>query len=266
MSALDYAHAVLNAASAKTKVDAAYTLTAFWNTNKTSCEFNGNLEDSPARPEKPVTVSPRDVPRRGLGTVTGRIYLLHAIAHIEFNAIDLAADMICRFSHDARIDDAAREGFISDWISVCDDEARHFSLINTRLNDLGAAYGDQPAHNGLWEAALATRHDLLARLAIAPMVLEARGLDVTPAMISKLKQVGDLESARILQIIYDDEIGHVEIGSKWFGYICTKMGKSPETSFHELVRNHYSGVLKPPFNEKARTSAGLTPSFYTPLV
>lgn len=266
MSGLDYAHAVLKAAAPEAKVGAAHALTAYWNSNKTIRNLNATLRDNPARPNTPVTVSPRDVPRRGLGKIEGRIYLLHAIAHIEFNAIDLAADMICRFSFDEWIEDSDREEFISDWISVCDDEARHFNLINLRLKALGATYGDHPAHQGLWEAALATRHDLMARLAIAPMVLEARGLDVTPAMILKLKQVGDVESARILQIIYDDEIGHVRIGSKWFNIICAKMGKSPEILFHNLVRNHYSGVLKPPFNEKARSSAGLPPSFYAPLV
>lgn len=266
MSGLDYAHAVLNAASPEAKIEAAHALTAYWNSNKTAQTLKGVLQDNPARPKTPITVSPRDVPRRGLGKVEGRIYLLHAIAHIEFNAIDLAADMICRFSFDKWIDRSIREAFISDWISVCDDEARHFNLINSRLKELGATYGDHPAHYGLWQAAHATRHDLMARLAIAPMVLEARGLDVTPAMILKLKQVGDIDSAQILQIIYDDEIGHVRIGSKWFNIICAKMGKSPETLFHNLVRNHYSGVLKPPFNEKARRSAGLPPSFYAPLV
>ncbi len=224
------------------------------------------LMDRPNRPDKPILISPRDIPRRGLGKIEGRISLLHAVAHIEFNAIDLAADMICRFSNDPLLEPNQKQAFLSDWISVCADEARHFTLINERLNTLGATYGDHPAHDGLWEAALSTRTNLLARLVIAPMVLEARGLDVTPSMIHKLNNVKDTESAKILQIIYDDEIGHVAIGSKWFHLLCDKTGKDPEIMFQNLVKKHFLGRLKPPFNIEARLKAGLPTQFYTSLV
>jgi len=266
MSALERAQAVLLAQTPDAKVHAARELALAWESNKTVSTLKRGLGDRPNRPDKPEMVDPRTIPRKGLGKVEGRIALLHAVAHIEFNAIDLAADMICRFSTDDLIKNHMKEEFVSDWILVCADEARHFELVNTRLLQLGSFYGDQPAHDGLWEAALSTRHDVTARLAIAPMVLEARGLDVTPAMIKKLKQVKDVKSADILQIIYDDEIGHVAIGTKWFNAICKNLGRQPEAAFHALVKTHFSGKLKPPFNTEGRALAGLTSEFYAPLV
>jgi uncharacterized ferritin-like protein (DUF455 family) len=190
---------------------------------------------------------------------------LHAIAHIELNAIDLAADMIARFTGHAQIRTEDIPHFISDWTSVCDDEARHFEMLSGRMAALGVSYGDYPAHNGLWEAALTTRDNFPARVAIAPLVLEARGLDVTPGMIERLKGVGDQESVEVLDVIYEEEIGHVAIGARWFKYLAAQQPKSPESYFHDLVRTHFKGQVKSPFNEKARTIAGLTRAYYEPL-
>ena len=221
-----------------------------------------DIPDEPGRPDAPMLVAPKFVKRRRLGSRTGRIALLHAIAHIEFNAINLAADMLARFSGDKRLVDEDRHQFVSDWVSVCNDEARHFTLIQNRLLDLGSCYGDLPAHNGLWEAAQATAHDLAARLAIAPMVLEARGLDVTPGMIKKLVSVGDTESADILSIIYSEEIAHVAAGVRWFTYICKRENHVSDLYFKSLLNTYYKGTLKPPFNTQARTEAGLFETLY----
>lgn len=218
----------------------------------------------PGRPDRPELVHPKDVKRRRLGSIEGRFSLMHAIAHIEFNAINLAADMLVRFANDARIDDSERSKFISDWVGVCDDEARHFTMIEDRLNQLGGTYGDLPAHDGLWDAAISTANDLAARLVIAPMVLEARGLDVTPNMIEKLTKAGDNKSAKILSTIYNEEIAHVAAGSRWFGYICKSEKRNSVEYFKMLLNAHFKGTLKPPFNIAARDSAGLLQAFYDP--
>ena len=218
----------------------------------------------PARPERPTLVSPRELRRRRLGSNEGRAALLHAIAHIELNAIDLAADMIARFADSPDVADA-RDAFIADWSSVCDDEARHFMLISDRLAELGFAYGDFPAHDGLWDAAMKTRFDIAARLSVAPLVLEARGLDVTPGMIVKLDQAGDRESAAVLEIIYREEVGHVAIGVKWLQHVATHRKKDSRTLFRGMVREHFNGPVKPPFNHAARQKAGLKLSFYDGL-
>lgn len=265
MGASENALAVLRAALPETKVAAANKLAADWETTREIGIKATDIGDSPARPEVPLLVPPKHVKRRRLGSPAGRAALLHAIAHIEFNAIDLAADMIARFGHHPTIADTDRAAFINDWISVCHDEARHFGLLQTRLGELDVSYGDLPAHNGLWEAAVKTKNSFEARLAIAPMVLEARGLDVTPSMIEKLTDIGDTESANILKIIYNDEIGHVAIGARWFQKIARNKSKDPESWFHYLVREYYKGQLKPPFNVQARTLAGLKEGFYRPL-
>lgn len=265
MCLLAHALAVLQAASPSDKVAAAQRLGHALAHGAEIGTLPGAVPDRPSRPAVPKLVNPRHLPRRGLGKVEGRIALLHAVAHIEFNAIDLAADLICRFTYHPDLQDTHRYDFVSDWISVCTDEARHFTLITDRLTDLGACYGNLPAHDGLWMAALATRHDFAARLAIAPMVLEARGLDVTPAMIKKLKRVNDLASCDILQIIYDEEIAHVAAGAKWFSYLCARQKKDEKKQFHSLVKTYFSGVLKPPFNTSARDKAGLAQEFYLPL-
>ncbi len=255
---------VLQAVTLKTKTEAAHELARLWKESKLDIsQVNITAPPKqPGRPKTPLLIDPRQMKRRRLGSVQGRIALLHAIAHIEFNAIDLAADMVARYAYDPRIADERRHEFISDWIGVCDDEARHFTMINDRLVELGGAYGDLPAHNGLWEAAISTMHDLAARLVMAPMILEARGLDVTPGMIEKLKSAADPQSAEILEIIYQDEIGHVAAGARWFFHICEREHQKPEHYFETLKTAHFKGFLKPPFNESARNKAGLPPTFY----
>jgi len=198
--------------------------------------------------------------RRAFGSPAGRIALLHALAHIELNAIDLAWDLVARFAGAG-----LPRGFFDDWVGVAGEEACHFELLAGRLAELGAGYGDLPAHDGLWEAAAATADDLLARLAVVPLVLEARGLDVTPEMAARLERVGDAESAAILRRILDDEIGHVAIGLRWFDHLCLDRGLSPQAVFHERVRRFFKGELKPPFNHAARAAAGFPRHYYEPL-
>ena len=193
------------------------------------------------------------MPKHGkAGSERGRIALLHALAHIEYNAIDLAFDMAGRFGA------GLPRGFIYDWVGVGADEAMHFVLLERRLRALGSSYGALPAHGGLWEAAAETRHDLAARLAVVPMVLEARGLDVTPATIAAFERAGDDRSAAILGRIYRDEIRHVAAGVHWFREVCESRGMTPAAAWPELVRRHFRGVLKPPFNDSARDAAGLS--------
>lgn len=217
--------------------------------------------DRPGRPLLPELRPPRDVPKRRItGGVSGRVALIHAIAHIELNAIDLALDMACRYT-----DQSLPRDFYHDWLSVADDEARHFLMLNDRLALLDAQYGDLPAHDGLWQAAQETAHDLLGRLAIAPLVLEARGLDVTPTMINKLNDIGDYESATALGIIMHDEVGHVLIGKRWFDYVCGMHRRDPVSSWHMLVKRYFKGPLKPPFNIEAREAAHFSAAFYGPL-
>ena len=216
--------------------------------------------DRPARPPKPELLPPKNMPkRRKAGTKSTRIALLHAITHIEFNAIDLAWDIIARFGN------GMAKKFLDDWVGVGADEARHFTLLQARLKDLGAAYGDLPAHDGLWQAAEQTANDILARLAIVPLVLEARGLDVTPNMVKQLQKAGDEKSAAVLQTVFEEEIAHVKAGAKWFIFICEQRNLDPETTWQELVNKHFKGILKPPFNDEARARAGLPKSFYQPL-
>ena len=219
----------------------------------------------PARPSRPQLKPPGQVPRRRLGTAPGRFALLHAVAHIEFNAIDLAFDLVMRFAHDPRIGEDQRAAFISDWITVGEDEARHFELVRARLQAMGGEYGDLPAHDGLWSAAEATSGDLAARLAVAPMVLEARGLDVTPGMIERLRSVGDTQGADVLEIIYREEVAHVAAGRRWFEAVCTAEGHDPKARFQALVAAYFNGELKRPFNEDARAAAGLPADWYAPL-
>lgn len=217
--------------------------------------------ERPGRPERPVLLEPSAVPRRKINRGTaGRIALLHALSHIELNAVDLAWDIIVRFAGT----DLPR-AFFDDWVSVADDEARHFTLLTNRLAEFDAAYGDLPAHDGLWDAALETRNSLAARLAIVPLVLEARGLDVTPMMIGKLQEVEDDISADILKTVYQDEIGHVRIGQRWFVFVCGQLGEDPEAYWQTLVTRHFRGGLKPPFNVKARNEAGFPRDWYTNL-
>lgn len=217
--------------------------------------------DRPARPAAPKLLLPRDLPKRKISTApAGRVALLHALAHIELNAIDLAWDMVARFA-----DHDLPRAFFDDWVGVADEESKHFALLAARLDSLGAAYGDLPAHDGLWAAAEATAHDLLARLAVVPLVLEARGLDVTPAMTRRLRAVGDDQSADILDIIYTDEIGHVAVGKRWFDHVAGMRNQEPVATWQALVRRYFKGGVKPPFNTPAREAAGFSAAFYGPL-
>lgn len=218
------------------------------------------LADRPGRPEEPQLVPPKNMEKRSLHTLKGRIALLHAIAHIELNAVDLALDIVARFATGP-----VPNSFFDGWMQVAFEEAKHFRMVRARLRELGADYGDLPAHDGLWQAAHATRTDLTARLAVVPLILEARGLDVTPALQAKMRETGDLESAAILDVIYNDEKGHVAVGAKWFRFLCAREKRDPARTFQELVRANFRGSLKAPFNDIARAEAGLTPSFYRSL-
>ena len=205
----------------------------------------------PGRPERPRLVSPRELPQRRLPTESGRAALIHAVAHIEFNAINLALDAVYRFR-------GMPESYYSDWLRVAFEEAHHFSLLQERLGELGYSYGDFDAHDGLWEMAMVTAHDPLIRMALVPRVLEARGLDVTPGMIQRLQDAGDNRTVAILEIILQEEVDHVEIGSRWFRYCCEQADLPVEETFLKLLRIYYRGRIRGPFNEVARLAAGFT--------
>lgn len=203
----------------------------------------------PGRPPKPALVTPREVPSRGLGTVEGRAALLHAVAHIEFNAINLALDAAYRFR-------GMPPEFYLDWTGVAADEARHFRLLRARLAALGFGYGDFPAHNGLWDMACKSAHSCVARMALVPRLLEARGLDVTPGMIARFRALGDADSVAVLETILEEEVGHVAIGSRWFAWCCAREEIEPRETFLRLLRDEAKGALRGPFNLEARRAAG----------
>jgi uncharacterized ferritin-like protein (DUF455 family) len=252
------ANTVLCTADAHEKCTATAAFAAQWRDGQIPLIGDTPPPDRPRRPAKPALLPPSDVPRRKINRGTaGRIAQLHALAHIELNAVDLAWDIIARFAGCN-----LPRAFYDDWVLVADEEAKHFGLITARLSDFDAAYGDLPAHDGLWDSALGTGHDLSARLAVVPLVLEARGLDVTPMMIAKLRSVDDEETAAILEIIYQDEIGHVEIGHRWFEFECARLGVEAATHWRDLVERHFRGALKPPFNIEARDAAGLPQDWY----
>jgi len=207
----------------------------------------------PGQPTRPPLVAPRDLERRRLGTVAGRAALIHALTHIEFNAINLALDAVYRFQD-------MPEAFYHDWLQVADEEATHFLLLRTHLRGLGYDYGDFPAHNGLWEMTQKTAHDVMARMALVPRCLEARGLDVTPGIRDKLTGCGDGAAAALLDIILRDEIGHVRIGDRWFRYHCRLRQLEPEQTFRDLVAEYFVGELKGPYHLEARRQAGFTAS------
>ncbi len=206
---------------------------------------------APGRPATPELVAPGQVPRRRPGSPAGRAALVHAIAHIEFNAINLALDAAYRFR-------SMPAAFYTDWISVAADEARHYQLLQSRLLELGHKYGDFPAHNGLWEMAERTAESCLERMALVPRVLEARGLDVTPGMIKRLQQAGDEETAGILEVILAGEVRHVEVGTRWFRYCCAEQGVESESTFIKLLSRTFGGSIRGPFNLPARFEAGFT--------
>jgi uncharacterized ferritin-like protein (DUF455 family) len=258
-SLIEGAIGVLRCADPQGKIVLSHAVAAAWRSGTLPVGERIVPPDRPARPDRPLLLPPREMPkRRAAGAAGSRVALLHAVAHIELNAIDLAWDMIARFTPPG-------PGFYDDCVRVADEETRHHGLLAERLAEYGAAYGDLPAHDGLWQAAEATAHDLLARLAVVPMVLEARGLDVTPPMIESLCRAGDHASADVLRIVYRDEIGHVEIGRRWFEHVCRHRGHAPITEWHALVRRHYRALLKRPFNDAARLAAGFDAAFYNPL-
>jgi uncharacterized ferritin-like protein (DUF455 family) len=251
-------HGVLSTPEPRGKVMIARAAARDWQLGLLDHSFDLAMPDAPARPARPLLLPPNKMPSRRKGqSEANRIALLHALAHIEFSAIDLAFDMAGRFGGEF-----GRE-FIDDWIKVGAEEAMHFALLDRRLRQMGSRYGDLPAHDGLWEAAAATSHDVTARLAIVPMVLEARGLDVSPATIDRLKLAQDETSAAILARIYRDEIRHVGVGVKWFTKCCESWGFSPEAQWQSLVQTYFRGALKPPFNDSARAQAGLTREYYS---
>lgn len=210
-----------------------------------------NIPEIPGRPEKPELVSPRDVPRRRNNQQIGHTTLIHAICHIEFNAINLALDAIARFTD-------MPEDFYTDWLQVADEEAKHFSMLSAHLQQAGFGYGDFPAHDGLWEMAQKTHHDPLIRMALVPRVLEARGLDVTPGMMNKLRGSGDLAAVAILETILREEIGHVAIGTRWFNYLCEQRGLEPTATFTKLLTTYFNGEVRGPFHLEARREAGFS--------
>lgn len=214
----------------------------------------------PSRPQQPALLSPRDVPRRRPGSPTGRIALLHAVAHIELNAVDLHWDIIARFT-----DIKMPMGFYDDWVKAAAEESNHFNLMCDCLEAQGSHYGALGAHAGMWRAAEDTAADLMGRLAVVPMVLEARGLDVTPGMIAVFRKAGLTDVVAALELIYSEEVAHVAYGSKWFHFLCGRHDIDPKGAFHTLVRRYFHSPLKPPFNEEKRAEAGLPPDFYWPL-
>jgi uncharacterized ferritin-like protein (DUF455 family) len=252
--------AVLQCSDPYAKLMAARRTARDWRLGRLAHRFDQPPPDRPGRPERPELLPPNRMPRRGKGgSPRARIAMIHALAHIEFVAIDLAFDLVARFGADFP------PAFADDWLRVGADEAMHFALLARRLAELGSAYGALPAHDGLWEAAIETAHDVAARLAIVPMVLEARALDITPETIVRFRHFGDERTARMLQRIVDDEIRHVAAGTKWFLWAMSRAGANPQESYQMLVRRHFRGVVKPPFNDSARSQAGLTRDFYVPL-
>lgn len=252
--------AALLTAEPQAKVMATRALVRRWRHGELAHGFSMTMPDRPAWPDYLELLPPGQMPKRGKGgSQRNRQALWHALAHIEFVAIDLALDMAGRFGGQME------RAFVADFLSVAADEALHFALIARKLRTLGIRYGDLPAHAGLWNAAQDTAHDLSARLAVVPMVLEARGLDVTPAMIERVRAQGDAGGARILERILDDEIRHVAVGARHFAQLCENAALQPESAWISLVRQHFGGAVKPPFNDSARLAAGLSRQAYEAL-
>jgi len=236
-----------------TKVQLLAQLQADWSEDHfdfTPTETIVRVPDA-GRPVKPELVSPKELPRRRLGSKEGHASLMHSIAHIEFNAVNLALDAIYRFQ------DMPFE-YYRDWLGVAGEESYHFQMVREHLNSLGYEYGDMPAHDGLWLTTYETDHDPLVRMALVPRTLEARGLDVTPPMINKLRAIGDKRGVEILKILLRDEIGHVEVGTRWFRYLCKQRNLNPFEEFQHIVSHYFHGNLRGPFNFEAREAAGFS--------
>lgn len=247
--------ACLRADDPPAKLACVRALHADWLAGRVACAAEADRApiDQPGRPARPRLVPPRRMPRRRPDSVAGRAALVHALAHIEFNAINLALDAAHRF---ARLPEA----YYADWLKVADEEALHFDLLNTHLATLGHAYGDFEAHTGLWDMALKTAHDPLVRMALVPRVLEARGLDATPRIVEKLRAANDTRMVEILAIVERDEIGHVAIGNRWYAWLCAQRGVEPGATFRRLLVEYDAPALKPPFNFAARREAGFSES------
>lgn len=251
--------AVLSAADPDDKVRLSLGFAEAWRSGAIGDVGACPPPDRPARPGRPELLPPNRMPRRKYGGAAGRIALMHALAHIELNAIDLAWDIVARFTFEKM----PRE-FYEDWVRVAADEARHFAGVAAAMAELGAAYGDLPAHDGLWQAAEKTATDLKARLALVPMTLEARGLDTTPATVDKLRRHGDPSGAAVLAAIAADEESHVAAGVRWFEWLCRRDGDEPVALYHRIIRASF-GPLKPPFNVEGRGRAGMAAAYYQPL-
>jgi uncharacterized ferritin-like protein (DUF455 family) len=252
--------AVLLTADPHEKALAARAAARAWRGGALAHRFDVAMPDTPPRPAHPVLVAPRDLPRRKRGgSERARVAMLHAFAHIEYVAIDLAFDCAGRFG------DGLPRDFVDDWLSVGADEAMHFALLHRRLRALGSGYGAMPAHDGLWEAADKTRDGLAARLAVVPMALEARALDVTPATVERFEANGDARSGRILMRIFTDEVRHVAIGARWFRACCETARNEPSEAWRALLSARFPGLVRPPFNVSARQAAGLTLDYYGTL-
>lgn len=252
--------AALSTRDPRAKAMAARKVARDWRLGRLAFGFDVAMPDVPGRPDEPELLPPARMPKRGKGgTERGRIALWHALAHIEFVAIDLALDMAGRFGADMG------PQFVGDFLGVAADEAMHFALLDRHLHTLGSRYGAMPAHDGLWGAAEQTRHDVGARLAVVPMVLEARGLDVTPTAIERVRAAGDERGARVLERILADEIRHVRYGAIHLAAVAERLGEDPGELWKSLVFRYFRTKLKPPFNDSARLAAGLSRELYTAL-
>lgn len=247
------AHACLTSNEVAEKCRLAEKLAADWAAGELAIDSDVDLPDVTAagRPPLPELVAPRDLPRRRLGSPQGLAAMIHAVAHIEFNAINLACDAVYRF-RDMPAD------YYGDWVRVAAEEAYHFSLLQERLGELGFAYGDFPAHNGLWDLAVKTAGDPLLRMALVPRVMEARGLDVTPDMMNRFRAAGDGRTADILKIILRDEVGHVAAGTRWFHYLCAQRGLEPDSTYLGLLNDYFADGLRCPLHLEARRQAGFS--------
>jgi uncharacterized ferritin-like protein (DUF455 family) len=237
------------------KAAQAAALLACWDQGQLVADARVALPDvvDAGRPARPVLVEARGLSKRGAGSAEGRAALVHAVAHIEFNAINLACDAVYRFRN-------MPPSFHGDWLRVAAEEAQHFNLLRDRLRELGHDYGDFPAHRGLWDMARRTAGDVLARMALVPRVLEARGLDVTPGIMERLRRASDHRTADILVIILRDEIGHVAAGTRWFRRVCAERGLDPEAEYFRLLREYLRGELRCPLHLEARRAAGFSES------
>lgn len=236
------------------KVEGVYRLAQAWLEGDIALDTEAHLvprQPLPGRPQKPELVPPLAVKKRAMHTAQGRAILIHALAHIEFNAINLALDAVWRFA-------GMPASYYSDWLQVAKEEAFHFSLLVQHLQDHGHAYGDFPAHGSLWEMAAKTEHDALARIALVPRTMEARGLDATPPLRAKLAQAGDMAAAKILDIILHDEVSHVAIGNRWYAWLCEQRGLEPVATYAALARRYHAPVQRGPFNFEARRAAGFS--------